>query len=296
MAAEVPYLSRFLVKFVEILGAGFASAICAYLLAHFGGVLLPSSAPAPSAVQATPGAAADVIRAVAAPPVAAAAANAPQPAPGETARPAPPAAKAEPARTLPPQPEGRTDRGAAEKKTDKSAEALARAALAKMDAERRSPAAPPIPRPVQARQAAADVELRRTDPRPASAESPPQRAVAPPRAAAAIETAPRPTEVRPQPAQPQPVGAAHPLRSPEVPPAPAVPAGVESRPPAAAEVLPAGTGASETSAPTQAPSADHHGGVLSALGQIPGLLRPDPPPLPGEAPRPPAPVGTAPRE
>jgi hypothetical protein len=270
MAAEVSYLSRFLVKFVEIVGAGFASAVSAYLLAQFGGVLM--SSPAPGVVQATPtaGAAADAVRAPPPLPVAAAAVNEPQPAQEPTgARSVPPAGKVtEPA--LPPRAEGKTDRGAAEKRTpaDKSAEALARAALAKMDADRRSPAAPPMPRPAHAR------------------------------AAAAIEAAPRPTEVRPQAVQPQPVGAAQPLRSPAGPPAPATPANVESGPVAAAEPLPSGAGASvETSAPKSPPATDRHRwGVLSALGRIPDLLRPDPPPMLGEAPRPPAPVGTAARD
>src|SRR6516225_5735727 len=46
MSGELSYFSRFFVKFVEIIAAGLASAICAYLLAHFGGVL---SAPTPAA-------------------------------------------------------------------------------------------------------------------------------------------------------------------------------------------------------------------------------------------------------
>jgi hypothetical protein len=37
MSAEVSYFSRFFLKFVEIIAAGLASAISAYLLAHFGG-------------------------------------------------------------------------------------------------------------------------------------------------------------------------------------------------------------------------------------------------------------------
>ena len=48
MSGEVSYCSRFFAKFVEIIAAGLASAITAYLLAHFGGVLLyatPASAP-----------------------------------------------------------------------------------------------------------------------------------------------------------------------------------------------------------------------------------------------------------
>ena len=40
MSGEVSYCSRFFAKFVEIIAAGLASAITAYLLAHFGGVLL----------------------------------------------------------------------------------------------------------------------------------------------------------------------------------------------------------------------------------------------------------------
>jgi hypothetical protein len=39
MSGEVSYFSRVFVKFVEIIAAGLASAICAYLLAHFGGLL-----------------------------------------------------------------------------------------------------------------------------------------------------------------------------------------------------------------------------------------------------------------
>ena len=52
MSGESSYFSRFFVKFVEVSAAGLASAICAYLLAHFGG-LLPAPAPA-TAVQVGP--------------------------------------------------------------------------------------------------------------------------------------------------------------------------------------------------------------------------------------------------
>ena len=56
MSGEVSYLSRFFVKFVEVIAAGVATAISAYLLAHFGGLLPPSTpvAPAPTAVQVGP--------------------------------------------------------------------------------------------------------------------------------------------------------------------------------------------------------------------------------------------------
>ena len=52
MSGEVSYLSRFFVKFVEVIAAGVATAISAYLLAHFGG-LLPAPAPV-TAVQVGP--------------------------------------------------------------------------------------------------------------------------------------------------------------------------------------------------------------------------------------------------
>jgi hypothetical protein len=41
MSGEVSYFSRFFVKFVEIIGAGLASAVCAYMLAHYGGSCHP---------------------------------------------------------------------------------------------------------------------------------------------------------------------------------------------------------------------------------------------------------------
>src|SRR6516165_12021781 len=57
MSGEVSYFSRFFVKFVEIIAAGLATAISAYLLAHFGGLLsspTPASAPALTNVQVGP--------------------------------------------------------------------------------------------------------------------------------------------------------------------------------------------------------------------------------------------------
>jgi hypothetical protein len=49
---DVPYLSRFLTKFIEIVAAGFATAVSGYLIAHLSGVLsspAPAQAPAPAA-------------------------------------------------------------------------------------------------------------------------------------------------------------------------------------------------------------------------------------------------------
>src|SRR5260370_6861370 len=87
MSGEVSSFSRFFVKFVEIVAAGLASAVSAYLLAHFGGLLLssstPASAPAPTAVQLGPTASevAKSLRPQPTPPVAAAPANEHRPAP-----------------------------------------------------------------------------------------------------------------------------------------------------------------------------------------------------------------------
>src|SRR5260370_34003895 len=105
MSGEVSYFSRFFVKFVEIIAAGLASAISAYLLAHFGGLLLssptPASAPTLTAVQVGPTASvvAERLRAQPTPPVAAAAVNEQRPAPQQDtdalgAQPAPKAGEA----------------------------------------------------------------------------------------------------------------------------------------------------------------------------------------------------------
>src|ERR1700738_3493279 len=149
MSGEVSYFSRFFVKFVEIVAAGLASAVSAYLLAHFGGLLLssstPASAPAPTAVQLGP-TASEVARSPPAPPpppVAAAAVNEQRPAPPQdTDAPiAQPALRAgKDANALPPREHAKTDASVAEKRPpgQKSAEALARAraALANVDANR----------------------------------------------------------------------------------------------------------------------------------------------------------------
>ena len=87
MSSENSYLSRFFVKFVEVSAAGLATAISAYALAHFGGLLssspTPASAPAQTAVQVSPTASevAASPRAQPTPPAAAAAVNKQSPAP-----------------------------------------------------------------------------------------------------------------------------------------------------------------------------------------------------------------------
>src|ERR1700730_2005691 len=184
MWGEVSYFSRFFVKFVEIVAAGLASAVSAYLLAHFGGLLLssstPASAPAPTAVQLGPTASevAKSLRAQPSPPVAAAAVNEQRPAPQQdTDAPiAQPALRAvKDANAWPPREHAKTDASVAEKRPpgQKSAEALARAraALANVDANR--PAS-----------AAALVGPGLTDTRPAPVDVQPPQADQPPRQAA----------------------------------------------------------------------------------------------------------------
>src|SRR5262245_25981962 len=155
MSGEVSYFSRFFVKFIEVSAAGLATAISAYLLAHFGGLLssspTPASAPAQTAVQVGPTASevAGSLRAQPAPPAAVAAVNKQSPASQQDndaplAQPARKAAKD--AKAVPPRKHTKTDTSVAEKdpRGQTSAEALARAALANVDANRRAPADAPI--------------------------------------------------------------------------------------------------------------------------------------------------------
>ena len=53
MSGENFYFSRFFVKFVEVSAAGLATAISAYALAHFGGLLSSSPTPASAPAQTT---------------------------------------------------------------------------------------------------------------------------------------------------------------------------------------------------------------------------------------------------
>src|SRR5258707_10445283 len=175
MSGEVSYFSRFFVKFVEISAAGLASAICAYLLAHLGGLLssspTPASAPAQTAVQvgSTAGEVPGSRRAQPSPPVAAAGVNEQRPAPQhDTNAPvAQPALKGvKDAKALPPRKRTKTDVSVAEKEPggQKSAEALARAALANVDANRPAPADALIePGLTDTRSAPVDVHLSRGD-------------------------------------------------------------------------------------------------------------------------------------
>src|SRR5262245_1100701 len=122
------YFSRFFVKFAEIIGAGLASAVFAYGLAHFGGIRLSSStptaqvaAPSPGTGQAEPAAGelATSLHYPVTPPAAAAAAGEPRATPQDTdaslAQAAPKAVKD--VKTSRPRQHTRTDIGTGEKKS-----------------------------------------------------------------------------------------------------------------------------------------------------------------------------------
>jgi len=297
MSGENSYLSRFFVKFVEVGAAGLATAISAYALAHFGGLLssspTPASAPAPTAVQVGP-TASEVAQPT--PPAAAAAVNKQSPAPQQDtdAPVAQPARKTvKDAKALPPRKHTKTDTSVAEKEPrgQKSLEALARAALANVDANRPAPNDALIePGLADTRSAPVDVQPHRANMPPRQADVGPQPVAVPPRALPAS-----PANVQPQPVETSPaIGADLQPRSPDVRPSPVAPVDIQPRPVTAADPLPPRADPPlEISAPQPPPTADQDKGVFSALKRIPDLLRPDPPAPTGEIPRPPMPVGTA---
>jgi hypothetical protein len=211
MLPEASYLSRFFAKFVEIVAGGLATAMCAYLIAHLGGPL-SSVTPAPAAVSAGPaaGEVATSVPAQPAPPVAAAVASEQRRGsqPVTDAPPAQPARKAEKAALAVPAPKD-VKTGMSMARSEKSVEALARAALANVDADRPAPADVPNRRvstgtgpaasaAVEVQQRPADMPPRQSDipPPPAAVEAQPRRvAVDPlsPNASPPPEiTAPRP--------------------------------------------------------------------------------------------------------
>jgi hypothetical protein len=177
MLLEDSYFSRFFTKFVEIVAGGLATAMCAYLIAHVGDPL-SSATPAPTAVSAasTTGEVAAGLPAQPAPPVATAAVEgqhrATQPVTDAPARPAP---KGEKAATAVPAPKDNKASASPAARSEKSAEALARAALANLDADRPAPADAPVRRNLSGAGAAAvEFQQRTADmpPRPADVQPP----------------------------------------------------------------------------------------------------------------------------
>ena len=152
----------------------------------------------------------------------------------------------------------KTDTSVAEKKPPghKSAEALARAALANVDANRSAPI---------------DVQPRQVEEPTRGADVRPPRVVVPSRDAA-IEAAPHAANVQPQLVQPRTV---------------------DTQPRPVAGPLPPSAGPPlENATPQPTHPAERDNGVFFALKR----MRSDPPAPPGEAPRPPMPVGTPPPE
>src|SRR5262249_41471958 len=245
-------------KFAEASAAGLATALSAYALAHLGGLLssspTPTSAPA-TAVQVSPTASevAEGLRAKPTPPAAAGAVNKQSPAPQQdtdatVAQPARKAAKD--AKALPPRKHTKTDTSVAEKEPrgQTSVEALARAALANVDANRPTPNDALIePGLADTRSAPVDMQPRRADGPPRHAGGAPPRGgeggppppVAVPPRAPGIEAAPHPLDVQSPPVvqsspvapvdiQPRPVvGIDPPPRTSEIP-RPPMPVGAAS--------------------------------------------------------------------
>jgi hypothetical protein len=214
MLPEASYLSRFFAKFVEIVAGGLATAMCAYLIAHLGGplssaTLAPVAVSAGAAVSAGP-AAGEVATSVpaqpappiATPPVAAANEQRRVPQPVTDVPPAQPARKAEKTALAVPAPKD-IKTGMSVARSEKSVEALARAALANVDADRPALAEAPNRRvstgsTSAASAAAVEVQQRPAGvPPPHQADIPPPPAAvdAPPRRIATVDPLPPPPEI-----------------------------------------------------------------------------------------------------
>lgn len=253
---DVPYFSRFVVKFVEIIAAGLATAVSGYLIAHLSGAFSsPAPAPAAAVIQVAPSAGI-VSKGLPAQPIPPRSADveeqhlAPQQevnAPGvaQPARKALTTATAEPPRKR----VEMTTTAAESKRDQESFVARVRAALATVDANRTDPLVPP---------------LNDVPPRSAAIASQPAPLADSP-GTVAITVAPAAAiELRQAPVQ-QPATEPNPLTAIET----------KSRPVAAPQSASTPPAAEET-------------GVLSTLEQI---LRHDPLAATEEAPRPPMPVG-----
>jgi hypothetical protein len=291
MSGESSYFSRFFVKFVEVSAAGLASAICAYLLAHFGG-LLPAPAPA-TAVQVGPTASETPESPRARPSPSVEQRSAPQR--DTDAAVVQPALKSvKDAKAVAPRKRTKTDTSVTEKEPHpKSAEALARAALANVDANRPAPPDAPIGPGLTDTPAPADIPSHRANVPPRQADvGPPQPVAAPPRAGG-IEVTPHAADVQPQAVEISPAtGANIQPGARDVRPDPVTPVDRQSRPVAAVDPRSPRADPPLEIGAQQPPTADQDKGVFSALKRIPDLLRPDPPASTGETPRPPMPVGT----
>jgi hypothetical protein len=317
--AEGSYLSRFVVKFVEIIAAGFATAIGGYLLAHFGGVLTGSPPPAqPAAVQVGPAPVQEALPGMPSPantssvPKSAAATPAadPEPAAQQDATPAsaPSARKSanaakgsrKNAKTEAAKSEGtKTDAGKPDAaKMDAAKIDAAKTDAAKADSTSESKSAKAEPPKTespeakarddasvesQVRAALANVDANK----PAGANVPPRRGDVQPGVA--------PVGVQPMTPVNGPQGAttASVSRATDVAPA-SVPAQapVQAAPLTTVEIKSRPvTDIDAQTPPAAAPAAEEDKSLWSALKHFPEMLRTDAHPPTGEAPRPPSSVG-----
>jgi hypothetical protein len=279
------YVSRFAVKFLEIMAAAVATAVSGYIVAHFTGYF-PSSVPLPAAVQVTPSASSLSVNPTVQPAVpmqSATSAEAERPAPAQDAAPSPrarAAVTAAPA-TSPRKRAGPEANPAESKPRDaESVEARVRAALAKVDGTRPSPPVTPPPR--QANVSPAPVALI---PPPASVPQPrptdPTTVAAVPHVAEP-QPAPQSQSAQQAPGQQTPAQTAAMQKAAPIQPEPlSTTVEIKSRPVASVGATPM---------PERAPVSEEEKGLLSALKKIPDLLRSDSPPA-TEVPRPPMPVG-----
>jgi hypothetical protein len=311
---KASYFSRFTTKFIEIVGAGIATAVSGYLVAHLGGYWSAQPpAPTPAAVQVAPsaGGGSANLHAPAARPVPADA-NAQRLAPGGgpdgiSATPPPARATASSSQAAPSRKHLPTEAGPVESKprdageskprdtAEKpheaaetkphdwgSVEARVRAALASVDANRPVPPDPP------ARQADAPPEPAAVGTLPKPVDSVPGAGAvatlptsvdAVPAAGAIAALPPRNSDIAPQPAQQAPVQPDPPMVE------------VKSLPVAAVEASPSPQPAADPKADAKENGQTADGGLFSVIKHIPTLLRHATLPPPDQAPRPPLPVG-----
>jgi hypothetical protein len=255
-----------MVKFVEIVAAGLATAVSGYLIAHLSGVLSSPvpvsgalSSPVPVPAQAVNQAPANASPPAEPPSSISGDLGEQHPSTKGTASPSPsaaprPARPVNSAKSALPRKHTETATGVAESKRDQeSLVARVRDALTNVDTSRTAPPAVPAG-PVAP---AGDIRLDPTSPMVQ-----PQPSAGSARGAVTGTAPPNPSEVRPLPAQ-----------APQLDPLTAVE--IQSRPVAAAQ-------------PSPPPPAETETGIISTLEQ---MLRHDPLTGSEEAPRPPMPVG-----
>jgi hypothetical protein len=294
--SEGSFLSRFTLKFLEVLAAGFATAVSGFLIAHFSGYFaVPAPAPAviqPAAIHdvqsGTQGAiladpagpapatlpAASVINVAPAAVNAAPAAALHQSTPADEL-PSSVGTEAKPHDAAETKPRDATKRASAQ-----SFEARVRAALAKVGAS--YPASGDVPR--RAALSPTDSALRSPVAEPRPFDTP----------TGSIATAPRPTDSAPRlaPGEPPPEAAAAPApQAPTIQNTGAQNSAVQLAPPAAVEIKSEPVAGVDTNQPAQAdaePPGSDHDGTFSAITK---RLRSDKPVPEDQAPRPPMPVG-----